>query len=311
MATRVRLDQLITERGLAPTRSRAQALLMAGRVRVGAGDGARLDRKPGDLVDPATRTELVEAAPYVSRGGEKLAGALDAFGVDPRDRTCLDVGASTGGFTDCLLARGAARVYAIDVGRGQLAAALREDPRVISMERTHAARLDPDAPDRLRLPEPVSLVVDAVSFISLTRLLRGMAAATLPGGDLLPMVKPQFELTPRDVPGASSVTRRSGPAPSAGSGSTRWAWASRSWARSSRRSRAPRATGSRSCSCGCRPQEPARLRVQPDQPARRGRPRPGARVVPCAGIEAWRPRPATAPPPTPRGRRPRPRGPGR
>lgn len=201
MATRVRLDQLITERGLAPTRSRAQALLMAGRVRVGAGDGARLDRKPGDLVDPATRTELVEAAPYVSRGGEKLAGALDAFGVDPRDRTCLDVGASTGGFTDCLLARGAARVYAIDVGRGQLAAALREDPRVISMERTHAARLDPDAPDRLRLPEPVSLVVADVSFISLTRLLRGMAAATLPGGDLLPMVKPQFELTPRDVPG--------------------------------------------------------------------------------------------------------------
>lgn len=202
MATRVRLDQLITERGMAPTRSRAQALLMAGRVRVGVGDGARLDRKPGDLVDPSTTPlELIEAARFVSRGGEKLAGALDAFGIDPRDRVCLDVGASTGGFTDCLLQRGATRVYALDVGRGQLAASLRADPRVVSMERTHAARLDPDAEDRLSLPEAVSLTVADVSFISLTRLLRGMAAATAPGGDLVPMVKPQFELTPRDVPG--------------------------------------------------------------------------------------------------------------
>ncbi len=201
VATRVRLDQLITERGLAPTRSRAQALLMAGRVRVGVGDGARLDRKSGDLVDPATPVAVVEPAPFVSRGGEKLAGALDAFGVDPQGRACLDVGASTGGFTDCLLQRGARRVYALDVGRGQLAEALRADARVVSMERTHAARLDPDADDRLTLPEPVSLAVADVSFISLTRLLRGMAAATAPGGDLLPMVKPQFELTPRDVPG--------------------------------------------------------------------------------------------------------------
>jgi len=202
VATRVRLDQLITQRGMAPTRSRAQALLMAGRVRVGVGDGARLDRKPGDLVDPSTTAlELIEAARFVSRGGEKLAGALDAFGIDPRDRVCLDVGASTGGFTDCLLQRGAARVYALDVGRGQLAASLRDDPRVVSMERTHAARLDPDAEDRLTLPEPVSLTVADVSFISLTRLLRGMAAATAPGGDVVPMVKPQFELTPRDVPG--------------------------------------------------------------------------------------------------------------
>jgi 23S rRNA (cytidine1920-2'-O)/16S rRNA (cytidine1409-2'-O)-methyltransferase len=201
VATRVRLDQLLTERGIAPTRSRAQALLMAGRVRVGTGDGARLDRKPGDLVDPlSTPVELVEPAPFVSRGGEKLAGALEAFGIDPAGRTCLDLGASTGGFTDCLLRRGAMRVYALDVGRGQLAAALREDPRVVSMERTHAVRLDPDAEDRLVLPEPVSLAVADVSFISLTRLLRGMAAATAPGGDLLPMVKPQFELTPRDVP---------------------------------------------------------------------------------------------------------------
>lgn len=185
---------------MAPTRSRAQALLMAGRVRVGTGDGARFDRKPGDLVDPGIPVALLEPAPFVSRGGEKLAGALDAFGVDPAGRACLDVGASTGGFTDCLLRRGATRVYALDVGRGQLAAALRDDHRVVSMERTHAARLDPGADDRLVLPEPVSLAVADVSFISLTRLLRGMASATAPGGDLLPMVKPQFELAPRDVP---------------------------------------------------------------------------------------------------------------
>jgi 23S rRNA (cytidine1920-2'-O)/16S rRNA (cytidine1409-2'-O)-methyltransferase len=142
---------------------------------------------------------LIAPAPFVSRGGEKLAGALDAFAIDVRDRVCLDVGASTGGFTDCLLKRGARRVYALDVGRGQLAEALRASERVISMERTHAARLDPDSEDRLELPERVSLVVADVSFISLTRLLRGMAAATQPPADLVPMVKPQFELSPKDV----------------------------------------------------------------------------------------------------------------
>ena len=153
------------------------------------------------MVEPSTPLELIEAAPFVSRGGEKLAGALDAFGIDPAGRVCLDVGASTGGFTDCLLQRGASRVYALDVGRGQLAESLRVDPRVVSMERTHAARLDPDASDRLVLPEAATLTVADVSFISLTRLLRGMAAATAPGGDILPMVKPQFELSPREVPG--------------------------------------------------------------------------------------------------------------
>jgi len=142
----------------------------------------------------------VAAAPYVSRGGEKLAGALASFAIDPAGLVCLDVGASTGGFTDCLLQRGARRVYALDVGRGQLAESLRVDPRVVSMERTHAARLDPDAEDRLILPEPCDLAVADVSFISLTRLIRGMAAAVRPGGTLVPMVKPQFELTPREVP---------------------------------------------------------------------------------------------------------------
>jgi len=183
-----------------PTSAQAQALLLAGRVRVGEGDGARLDRKPGDMVDLATVVTLLEPPPFVSRGGEKLAAALDAFGVDPAGRVCLDVGASTGGFTDCLLQRDATRVYALDVGRGQLVASLRSDPRVISMERTHAARLDPDAPDRLILPEPVSLAVADVSFISLTRLLRGIMASMTPDGEILPMVKPQFELPPRDVP---------------------------------------------------------------------------------------------------------------
>ena len=201
MSARVRLDQLLVERGLSDTRSRAQALLLAGRVRVGAGDGARLDRKPGDLVAADVPLELVgRVAPYVSRGGEKLEGALDAFGVDPAGRICLDVGASTGGFTDCLLRRGASRVYALDVGRGQLADALRGDPRVVSLERTHARRLDPDDPEALTLPERPSLAVVDVSFISVTRLLRGIAAQLEPGGEIVPLVKPQFEATPKDVP---------------------------------------------------------------------------------------------------------------
>ena len=187
-AARVRLDQLIVERGLAESRSRAQALLIGGRVRVGAGDGARLDRKPGDLVDPATTLE-VEAQQYVSRGGHKLAAALDAFDVDPAGRVCLDVGASTGGFTDVLLQRGARRVYALDVGRGQLAERLRRDSRVVSIERTNARTLTATS-----LPEPVSLATVDVSFISL-RLVLAPIASTFGsrGGDLVPLVKPQFE----------------------------------------------------------------------------------------------------------------------
>ena len=188
-AARVRLDQLILERGLAESRSRAQALLIGGRVRVGEGDRARLDRKPGDLVDPATRIEVEAPEPYVSRGGHKLAAALDAFGVDPSGRVCLDVGASTGGFTDVLLQRDARRVYAVDVGRGQLAERLRHDERVVSMERTNARTLTPTS-----LPEPVTLATVDVSFISL-RLLLGPIASTfdLGGGDLVALVKPQFE----------------------------------------------------------------------------------------------------------------------
>lgn len=195
-ATRVRLDQLIVERGLAESRSRAQALLLGGRVRVGAGDEARLDRKPGDQVDPETAIEVAAPEPYVSRGGHKLVAALDAFGIDPTGRVCLDVGASTGGFTDALLQRGARRVYAVDVGRGQLAERLRRDSRVVSMERTNARALS-----EASLPELVSLASVDVSFISL-RLVLGPIAATFQasGGDIVPLVKPQFEAGRGDVP---------------------------------------------------------------------------------------------------------------
>jgi 23S rRNA (cytidine1920-2'-O)/16S rRNA (cytidine1409-2'-O)-methyltransferase len=169
-------------------------------VRVGRGDGARRDLKAGALVDPAVELALDAPARFVSRGGEKLAAALDAFGVDPRARVCLDVGASTGGFTDVLLQRGAARVYALDVGRGQLAEALRTDPRVVSMERTHAARLDPSHPQAVTLDERPSLAVIDVSFISLTRVLAPVVAALPPAGEIVALVKPQFEAGPRGAP---------------------------------------------------------------------------------------------------------------
>lgn len=143
---------------------------------------------------------LADGPSYVSRGGEKLVGALDAFEVDPAGRVCLDVGASTGGFTDVLLRRGATRVYALDVGRGQLAESLRADPRVVSMERTHARRLDPADPDAIGLPERVSLAVIDVSFISITRVLGGVAAWLAPVGEIVALVKPQFEAGRAEAP---------------------------------------------------------------------------------------------------------------
>ena len=190
----------MVQRGLAPDVDQALRLLMAGEVRVGEGDGARVDRKPGEQVDPRTAVELVARPRFVSRGGEKLDAALEAFAIDVSGRTCLDVGASTGGFSDALLRRGAARVYALDVGRGQLAEVLRRDPRVVSMERTHASRLDPSAADRVTLPEPVSLAVIDVSFISLTRVLAGVLAALTGETEIVALVKPQFEAAPADAP---------------------------------------------------------------------------------------------------------------
>ncbi len=188
-SSRERLDQLLVDRGLAESRTRAQALVLAGKVRVGEGDTARTDRKPGDVVDAQTPVALLEREPYVSRGGYKLAAGLDAFSIDPRARICLDVGASTGGFTDVLLQRGAARVYAVDVGRGQLAEQLRNDPRVVSLERTNARNLNPAS-----LPEPVSLAVVDVAFISLALVLGPVASCFgAGGGDLVALVKPQFE----------------------------------------------------------------------------------------------------------------------
>jgi len=188
---RVRLDELLVERGIASSRTRAAAYLLGGRVRVGDGDAARGDRKPGDLVDPVVAIALIERDPYVSRGGHKLAAALEAFSIDPRGLVCLDVGASTGGFTDVLLQRGASRVYALDVGRGQLAEPLRADPRVVSMERTNARTLGPGV-----LPEAVDLAVIDVSFISLGLILARVAACLQPthAGHLVPLVKPQFEV---------------------------------------------------------------------------------------------------------------------
>ncbi len=185
---RVRLDQLLVERGLAETRSRAQALVLAGKVGVGEGDSARRDHKPGDLLDADTPVAVAGPEPYVSRGGYKLAAALDAFQVDPAGVVCLDVGASTGGFTDVLLQRGASRVYALDVGRGQIAESLRRDPRVVSMERTNARAIT-----AATLPESVALAVIDVSFISLGLVLAPVAATLAPGGQIVALVKPQFE----------------------------------------------------------------------------------------------------------------------
>jgi 23S rRNA (cytidine1920-2'-O)/16S rRNA (cytidine1409-2'-O)-methyltransferase len=187
-SARVRLDQLLVERGLVETRSRAQALVLAGKVRVGDGDGARLDHKPGDALDPATAIEVAQPEPYVSRGGHKLAAALDAFGIDPSGLTALDVGASTGGFTDALLQRGARHVYALDVGRGQLAESLRRDERVTSMERTNARTLT-----GATLPEPIDLAVVDVSFISLDKVLGPVVSTLAPRAPIVALVKPQFE----------------------------------------------------------------------------------------------------------------------
>ena len=185
---RVRLDQLLVERGLAESRTRAQALVLAGKVGVGEGDTARHDRKPGDLVAADVTIDVAGPEPYVSRGGHKLAAALDAFGIDPTGMVCLDVGSSTGGFTDVLLQRGASRVYALDVGRGQLAESLRRDPRVVSMERTNARHLTTSS-----LPEPIGLATIDVSFISLELVLGPVVSTLAPGGQIVALVKPQFE----------------------------------------------------------------------------------------------------------------------
>lgn len=199
MCARVRLDTLLAERGLFESRSRAAASVMAGEVRLG-GDGRRAE-KPGQLVDPDVVLELDERPRYVSRGGVKLATALEALGVDAAARRCLDVGASTGGFTDCLLQRGAEHVVALDVAYGELAWSLRTDERVTVLERTNARRIE--AAD---LPYAPDLVVCDVSFISLTKVLPAVLACAAPRFDVLAMVKPQFEVG-RERIGKGGVVR--------------------------------------------------------------------------------------------------------
>ena len=186
-----RLDVLLVERGLAESRAQAQALVLAGRVR-------GYD-KPGTQVDDAAEVEVEWPPPYVSRGGEKLAHALDAFGLDPAGRDCLDVGASTGGFTDVLLQHGAARVIALDVGYGQLHDRLRRDSRVTVLERTNARELR-------ELPFAPDLVVGDVSFISLKLVLPLALALARAGWEAVVLVKPQFEVGRGEV-GKGGVVR--------------------------------------------------------------------------------------------------------
>ncbi len=186
MATRQRLDRLVVERGLAASRDRAQRLIMSGEVRV----AGRVVDKPGALVEAGAELAVSGSdIPYVSRGGLKLEGALRQWPLDLRGRIALDVGASTGGFTDCLLQRGTARVIAVDVGYGQLAWSLRQDPRVTLLERTNIRNLRPEA-----LPEVPELAVIDVSFISLRLVLPVVGALLAPGSPVLALVKPQFEV---------------------------------------------------------------------------------------------------------------------
>jgi 23S rRNA (cytidine1920-2'-O)/16S rRNA (cytidine1409-2'-O)-methyltransferase len=195
-----RIDLLLVERGLAESRTKAQALVMAGAVVVGE---ARVD-KPGALVDPALPVRLKDdAAPqrYVSRGALKLEKALDVFPVDPRGKTCADLGASTGGFTDVLLQRGAAKVYAVDVGYGQLHARIRNDARVVVRERENARLLTAGT-----LGERVDLVTGDLSFISLRLVLPAVKAILKPGGLAVLLVKPQFEVGKGEV-GKGGVVR--------------------------------------------------------------------------------------------------------
>lgn len=196
---RVRLDTLLAERGLFASRTRAAASVMAGEVRLG-GDGARA-QKPGQLVDPAIEVAVDERPRFVSRGGVKLANALATFGIDVAGRRCLDVGASTGGFTDCLLQAGAEHVVALDVAYGELEWRLRNDERVTVLERANARALTPAS-----LAYAPDLVVVDVSFISLTKVLPAVLRCVAPRHDVLAMVKPQFEVGRGNV-GKGGVVR--------------------------------------------------------------------------------------------------------
>ena len=185
-----RLDLLLVERGLVPSREKGQALILAGQVFV---DGQKVD-KPGHTVSSEARIELAQRPRYVGRGGLKLEAALDHFGIQPAGKICLDIGSSTGGFTDCLLQRGAARVYAVDVGTAQLDWSLRNDPRVVVREQVNARYLSAN-----EVPEPVNLAVCDVSFISITMILPVLPNLLARNAEMVILVKPQFELERHQV----------------------------------------------------------------------------------------------------------------
>jgi 23S rRNA (cytidine1920-2'-O)/16S rRNA (cytidine1409-2'-O)-methyltransferase len=196
---KVRADQLLVARGLVPTRARAQAVVLAGKVYVGE---TRIDKAGALLPEDAPIVLRAEDHPYVSRGGVKLEGALETFRVDPRGKRCVDLGASTGGFTDCLLQRGAASVAAVDVGYGQLAHKLRTDPRVLVLERTNAKTLEP-----AQIGGLADLVVVDASFIGLGKLLPAVVRCLAPGGELVALVKPQFEVGREEASRSKGVVR--------------------------------------------------------------------------------------------------------
>ena len=197
MSAQQRLDTWLVEHGLVESRDKAQRLILAGEVRV----AGQVALKSSQSVGEHAAVELTAKPRFVGRGGEKLEAALDAFGIDARGRICLDVGASTGGFTDCLLQRGAARVYAVDVGRGLVHWTLRQDARVVLMEEVNARYLD-----RRAFPERPTLGVADVSFISLTKILPAVCGVLAPGSDLVTLIKPQFEAGRQDV-GKGGVVR--------------------------------------------------------------------------------------------------------
>jgi 23S rRNA (cytidine1920-2'-O)/16S rRNA (cytidine1409-2'-O)-methyltransferase len=195
--TKHRLDQLVVDRGLAESRERAQALILAGQVIV----NGQKSSKPGHSIADDARIEVLERMPYVSRGGYKLAAALDHFSLDPTGWTCLDVGASTGGFTDCLLQRGAAKVWAIDVGHGQFDWRLRNDPRVVVQEGVNARYLNP-----ADYPVKFDLAVCDASFISTTLLIPAFVPLLAAPRRIIVLVKPQFEVGRADI-GKGGIVR--------------------------------------------------------------------------------------------------------
>jgi 23S rRNA (cytidine1920-2'-O)/16S rRNA (cytidine1409-2'-O)-methyltransferase len=197
MSKKLRLDQLLVSKGLFGSREQAQRAVMAGEIRI----GTRIAAKPSQLLEADTAIAVKPTRKYVGRGALKLEGALDRFGIDVNEKAALDVGASTGGFTDCLLQRGATRVYAVDVGHGQLAWRIRNDPRVVVLEKLNARSLSGE-----HIPELIDVCVIDVSFISLTLILPNAFDLIAPAGVILALIKPQFELQRADV-GRGGVIR--------------------------------------------------------------------------------------------------------